>query len=320
MKIFVSYSSADRKVVEEVVDRLRECGFDVLVDFLAISPGDEWREKLREAIKGADGMVAVVSSSYLSSEFCRMELETAMIFHGFLCTPILIDDCWDRLLADETFSELCGNVPIDFYRGEFAGLKVPRERLTAKLIEGFSEARNPWGQIPGADVVVGALPRDNDFAQALAEAIRSEGLTAYTIPERGYAGQAVRQLMYSFMASTRFCVLVVSEDCLKISSITGSFALASEEHGLPVLAVATPELSEKTAALAEEIKGIQKMDRVFARVLDRQLVLANRPLSEVARDVRTAMVRARRSKKRHPEMGLFGEILNTLKHVFQKVG
>ncbi len=315
MKVFVSYSSADRPVAAEIADTLRDHGFEVMIDFQLISPGEEWRLALRNAIKESDGVVMLVSHAYLDSEFCRLELETARIFNRFLCTPILIDDCWNRLLSDKSLSELCENVPIDFYRGEFAGLKVPREVLKAKLIDGFNKARDLWGEYEGADVVLGSMPSDHNFTQALAEELRATGLTVYTIAEHGYAGQAVPQLMYYFMERSKFCAIVISPDCLQISSIVGSFALASEEHGLPVVAVATLELSEQSDRLAAEIQSIQQKDRVFARVLDRQLILSNRSIKEVASDVRDAALRA--SRRESDVMGHFGRILSTLWRLIQ---
>jgi hypothetical protein len=81
--IYVSYARADAKVVGPFVDELRyelraRTGSEVTlwIDLSNIAAGSNWQDALRTACAGAKAMLAVLSPSYLRSEFAKREYET----------------------------------------------------------------------------------------------------------------------------------------------------------------------------------------------------------------------------------------------------
>lgn len=72
--LFISHSSRDRKETEEVVKFLRSQGYTrILVDY------DDFKgnflDDMEKAVGSCDRMIAIVTSNYWESDYCRMEFE-----------------------------------------------------------------------------------------------------------------------------------------------------------------------------------------------------------------------------------------------------
>src|SRR5687768_3816533 len=81
--IYVSHARADGEVVEPFVNdlrsRLQMCvGHEVAlwIDRSNVAAGSNWQDELRHALDGARTMLAVLSPSYLRSEWATREYET----------------------------------------------------------------------------------------------------------------------------------------------------------------------------------------------------------------------------------------------------
>jgi TIR domain len=61
MNVFLSFSSADRKIAAKLRAELVRRGLDVQSDDQALEPGAEWRRHLEKAIGSADMIVVLVS-------------------------------------------------------------------------------------------------------------------------------------------------------------------------------------------------------------------------------------------------------------------
>jgi pSer/pThr/pTyr-binding forkhead associated (FHA) protein len=86
-KIFPSYSHLDARVVEPFAIAARAIGDEYLQDVLELHPGDKWRDRLRDFIKGAQVFQLFWSTNSMRSAHCRWEWEQALALDkpGFIC-------------------------------------------------------------------------------------------------------------------------------------------------------------------------------------------------------------------------------------------
>jgi hypothetical protein len=74
--VFVSYARRDRERIDGVIEAIRASGVSLWIDD-ALTPGDEWDERLESALLGSVGLLAFVSDDYARSKWCRRELKFA---------------------------------------------------------------------------------------------------------------------------------------------------------------------------------------------------------------------------------------------------
>jgi len=90
-KIFISYSRADTDYVSNLVETLRQKGFDVWFD-KNIRTGSEWDNTIEKEIKAADAMVLVLSKTSVASDNVKDEMSYAMQLSKSV-NPIKIEEC-----------------------------------------------------------------------------------------------------------------------------------------------------------------------------------------------------------------------------------
>lgn len=78
IKVFISYSRADKAFASELVLGLAACGFAPYIDRQDIAPGEDWEKRLAGLITEADSIVYIVSPDSLASENCALELRQAI--------------------------------------------------------------------------------------------------------------------------------------------------------------------------------------------------------------------------------------------------
>ena len=77
MKVFISHSCQDEVLARRVADGLRKSGLDVWDD-RDIFPGDNWAQKLSEALEQAEAMVVLITPRAFQSDSVRREIEYAL--------------------------------------------------------------------------------------------------------------------------------------------------------------------------------------------------------------------------------------------------
>ena len=77
-KVFLSYSTEDRKVARALASRLADAGFEPWDPATALFPGDNWALRIGQALQESDAMVVLVSPDSMKSESVRQELEYAL--------------------------------------------------------------------------------------------------------------------------------------------------------------------------------------------------------------------------------------------------
>src|SRR5437762_6379699 len=96
MRIFISHSSKDKKAVSRIAARLKKDGHDVWADYLKLSPGDNFADKIQEAIRDSEAFVVVISANSLQSTWARAEFSAialGQIADKKKVVPVRIDNC-----------------------------------------------------------------------------------------------------------------------------------------------------------------------------------------------------------------------------------
>lgn len=89
-RFFVSYSRADRGMVEPVVALLRTAPTDVFFDIDTIEPGDDWPDTLDRSLKRASAFVVFWCEHSAASEWVDKEWKCAVLTNKKII-PILLD-------------------------------------------------------------------------------------------------------------------------------------------------------------------------------------------------------------------------------------
>ncbi|MCB0110542.1 MAG: toll/interleukin-1 receptor domain-containing protein [Caldilineaceae bacterium] len=77
-RVFLSYSSKDRRYAENIANALGAQGIDVSYDTVAITPGESFQQSIADAILESSAVVAIVSPNYSKSNWCQFEAELAV--------------------------------------------------------------------------------------------------------------------------------------------------------------------------------------------------------------------------------------------------
>ena len=131
MKIYLSYSHKDSELAKQISDELLKSGLDVWDAETEIFPGDNWAEKVSNALEDSDAMVVLVSPDSLGSRTVQREIEYALgnkAYRNRLIT-VLIDS--EKGLADES---------IFWILKKLKTIRLPRSEQTVEGINQVAEA------------------------------------------------------------------------------------------------------------------------------------------------------------------------------------
>jgi hypothetical protein len=79
LSVFISYSSIDREVADDIADNLKKHNVDVFIDYQRLKGGDDFIEKLGREIDRCDYFILLFSNNSARSKWVRRE--TAYAFH-----------------------------------------------------------------------------------------------------------------------------------------------------------------------------------------------------------------------------------------------
>lgn len=79
-KIYISYSTKDREIALELTHFLQDLGHEALIDTQELMPGIDWRKKISDALKSADGIITLITENSLNSQFVMTEIGTARTY------------------------------------------------------------------------------------------------------------------------------------------------------------------------------------------------------------------------------------------------
>jgi hypothetical protein len=143
LDFFVSYSLTDEAWASWIAAELEAAGYQVMIQCWDFVPGTHFLDFIDRGIREASAVVAVLSRSYLSSHYGRLEWLAAMRAAdqrpGPKLLPVRVEDFMpDGLLAAITFIDL-------------VGLRDPaaaRARLLSRIEVALAGRAKPW-QPPG---------------------------------------------------------------------------------------------------------------------------------------------------------------------------
>lgn len=87
-KVFISYSTVDKPHVQQIVELLRDGGFDPWFDHY-IEGGRSWKDQLKSSINECDVFVYVLTPESIASEWCRWEFQQAIKLKKCVVTILL---------------------------------------------------------------------------------------------------------------------------------------------------------------------------------------------------------------------------------------
>lgn len=95
MRVFISHSHEDKKIVRRITDDLRKCGIQVWLDEDLISPGEQWADKITEAFEKSDAILVIMSHNTAKSRWQISEIAFAVATQrkdpSKRIIPVLID-------------------------------------------------------------------------------------------------------------------------------------------------------------------------------------------------------------------------------------
>ncbi|MFD7281618.1 TIR domain-containing protein [Streptomyces sp. NPDC059862] len=94
-KVFLSYSRKDSDYARRLCARLEGRLGELWVDWQAISPSEEWRESIADAIRTSDAFVVLLSRDALTSTYCWDECRQAIELRKRIL-PVVIDPELER--------------------------------------------------------------------------------------------------------------------------------------------------------------------------------------------------------------------------------
>jgi len=78
MKVFLSHAAKDKAIAVELAGRMREAGLEVVNPYEEIVPGDNWAEKVAEALENSDAMLILLTPGAIQSDFLQNDLSYAL--------------------------------------------------------------------------------------------------------------------------------------------------------------------------------------------------------------------------------------------------
>lgn len=126
MKVFISYAHRDeefKRTLDEHLAGLKRKGDISTWNDRCIKPASDWENSIDENLESADIVVLLVSSSFLSSDYCfSIELERALTNHregSCKVVPVIVRACdWEDLDIGKIQSLPTDAVPVNKWDDE----------------------------------------------------------------------------------------------------------------------------------------------------------------------------------------------------------
>jgi hypothetical protein len=97
MSIFISYSHKDSDFVDRLAVRLGEERVHIWLDRWELRVGDSLTQRIEMALQGASAILVVLSSTSVTSDWCRRELTAGLVREleeqRVLVLPLLLQEC-----------------------------------------------------------------------------------------------------------------------------------------------------------------------------------------------------------------------------------
>jgi hypothetical protein len=94
MKVFISHAHTDEALVEKVATALNKAGLEAWDDTREIFPGDNWADKIAQALKESEAMVVLLTPDAIHSSLVRHDVAYALgnIRYRNRLLPVIVGD------------------------------------------------------------------------------------------------------------------------------------------------------------------------------------------------------------------------------------
>jgi hypothetical protein len=138
-EVMISYRHTDAAFARRLEAALRRARFRVWVD-TAITPGEDWRQDIANAIQRSVAVVFIISPGSVTSKYCKEELFYASALHKPVF-PVVLKDA---------FADLQGGVKTILQRKQWIQMgesfDVGFEKLRTQLKQAFKESKSAAGR------------------------------------------------------------------------------------------------------------------------------------------------------------------------------
>ena len=155
MTIFISYSHADKAVVNNLAAHMVKCNAQVWVDTWELNVGDSIIQRVQEAITSSDALLVVLSKASVESEWCKKELASGLIRElderRVVVLPVLVEDCEIPLfLRDKMYADIRDDFEggLNAIMDAVARVSNPHQSRV-ESDEGFTDWAMDWGETDG---------------------------------------------------------------------------------------------------------------------------------------------------------------------------
>ena len=183
--IFISHSSQDREVSDQVKGSLEDAGYQyIFLDFdkkTGIGAGENWENKLYDELRRCHAVVLVLTPNWIASKWCFVEYAQARAL-GKIILPIQCEPLGERVLPEIQALDL-----VDFNDHGFDSLKRRLHTISDELARGFHlpPDREPYPGIHAfeADDAAIFFGRDKETQAILEklEARRNQGGSRFVV-------------------------------------------------------------------------------------------------------------------------------------------
>ncbi len=289
MNVMLSYRRSDQdiKELEKIAAHLRRNGIEPWIDRQSIVPGRKWRDQLLEELRDCDVCIPILSSEYLRSEHCRMEVFIARSF-GRKIVPIMLNDCFAELGDYEETRGLDELRIARFFELTVMGLPTSEQGLLDRVVAATVE--KPLGGKWPPHAYISHRPIDAAFATSLAARLTAKGLNSWVATRDIQIGENWRAAQAKAMMRAHSHVIILAED-IATRPVFRSEVLFAEARGLKIITVLPSRLSHEPAAVAQLMDTLGRADQTYRRLADMQAVPGDLGIEETYEKV-TALVRA----------------------------
>ena len=288
MNVMLSYRSRDGVFMEELRQHLRTKGIDPWVDRTGILPGTRWRDALLEELRSCDKFVVVLSSNYLESEHCRMEVFIARSF-GRDILPVMVDDCFPALRNHEETKGLEDIFMMRMFNLNAVGLPITRDEAFERMSDAVLADRIA-APSPGA-VYISYVTRGGQFATELAESLQKRGISTWVATKDIRVGENWRDAQARSMMQAAAHLIVLDEDMLD-QMVLRTEILLSEARGLPTYPILPPRLRSKAPEVQQLLDALDHGDQTYRRLAATQYFSCENGVDAAVEQLRAKLSRS----------------------------
>lgn len=295
MTVMLSYSRHDRAVADEVVRYLRAHKVSTWIDHQQIAQGAQWRDELMSQLRECNGFIPLISSHYMSSEHCRMELLIARSFDRRI-VPIMLDESWNALALSEATKGLDDLFILNLHGQNVVGYPADRDEIFRRVAAGVTAKRPAEAS---GHVYFVYLEQDAVLATDLARELRRSGIPTWIASIDAVAGDNWRKAQVRSMHRAA-CQFVLLNDGITKNEFVATEMLMAEAIGIPAFMAFHPDVRRDMERIDKINAELKQGELHFRRIFDRNSFAVQAVPPHASTDMIKALKSILRPRRRWP--------------------